>query len=207
LLAGVAVVQLLWPAMHRLPIATLRRSPGRAAWSPWFVVALFVVFATVSAFLRNTPVIGGMGDMGSLSSQERAAISWVGRSTPPNARLLVVAGTPWEIDRNSEWLPVLAHRKSVATVQGFEYRPLGEFALKKSQYIGLQRCASWVSRCLQDWSRTTGLSFTHVYLPKSPDRECCQLLRYSLERDPSYRLIYDGPGAAVFVRRTRATGS
>jgi len=206
LLAGVAVVQLLLPAMHRLPVATLRRSPGHAAWSPWFVLGLFIVFATVSAFLRNTPVIGGMGDMGSLSAQERAAIDWVGRSTPRDARLLVVAGTPWEIDRNSEWLPVLAHRKSVATVQGFEYRPLGEFARKKRQYIDLQACSGWVSRCLQDWSRATGLSFTHVYLPKSPDRECCGLLRYSLERDPSYRLLYDGPGAAVFARRARANG-
>jgi hypothetical protein len=207
LLAGVAVVQLLLPAMRRFPMATLRRSPGRAAWSPRFVLGLFVVFATASAFLKTTPVIGGMSDMGNLSPQELAAMSWVARETPPNARFLVVAGTPWEIDRNSEWLPVLAHRKSVATVQGFEYRPLGDFARKKRQYIDLQGCAGWVSRCLSDWSRSTGQAFTHVYIPKSPDRDCCRLLRYSLERDPSYRLIYDGPGAALFVRRSRLTAS
>jgi hypothetical protein len=207
LLAGVAVVQLLLPAMHRFPIATLRRSPGRAAWSPAFVLGIFVVFAGVSALLRNTPVIGGMGDMGSLSPQERTAMSWVAQETPPDAKILVVAGTPWEIDRNSEWLPVLAHRKSVATVQGYEYRPLGEFARKKRQYIDLQGCAGWVSRCLLDWSRSTGLGFTHVYIPKSPDRDCCRLLRYSLERDPSYRIIYDGPGAELFVRRSRQSGS
>jgi hypothetical protein len=78
-----------------------------------------------------------MSDMASLSPQERAAIDWVGRRTPVNANILIVAGTPWEIDRNSEWLPVLARRKSVATVQGFEYRPIGEFARKKQQYIDL----------------------------------------------------------------------
>jgi len=202
LLAGVAVVQLLLPAMRRVPLATLRRSPGRAAWSPQFVLGLFLVFCTVSALLRNTPVLGGMRDMGSLSPQERAAMSWVQRRTPANAKFLVIAGTPWEIDRNSEWLPVLAHRQSVATVQGFEYRPIGEFARKKRQYIDLQGCASWVSRCLQDWSRATGDGFTHVYIPKSPDRDCCHLLRYSLERDLSYRMIYDGPGAVLFARRS-----
>jgi len=202
LLAGVAVVQLLLPAMRRVPLATLRRSPGRAAWSPQFVLGLFLVFCTVSALLRNTPVLGGMRDMGSLSPQERAAMSWVQRRTPANAKFLVIAGTPWDIDRNSEWLPVLAHRQSVATVQGFENRPIGQFARKTRQYIDLQGCASWVSRCLQDWSRATGDGFTHVYIPKSPDRDCCHLLRYSLERDLSYRMIYDGPGAVLFARRS-----
>jgi len=202
LLAGVAVVQLLLPAMRRVRVATLRRSPGGAGWSPQFVLGLFVVFCSASALLRSTPVLGGMRDMGSLSPQERAAMSWVERWTPANAKFLVVAGTPWEIDRNSEWLPVLAHRQSVATVQGFEYRPIGEFARKKRQYVDLQGCAGWVSRCLQDWSRATGVGFTHVYLPKSPDRDCCHLLRYSLERDPSYRMIYDGPGAVLFSRRS-----
>jgi hypothetical protein len=128
-------------------------------------------------------------------------MSWVEQETSPDARFLIVSGTPWEIDRNSEWLPVLANRKSVATVQGYEWRPVGEFARKKREYVKLQGCAGWTSQCLQDWSRSTGVGFTHVYIPKSPDRPCCDLLRYSLDRDPAYRLIYDGPGAALFVRR------
>ncbi|MFL5473886.1 MAG: hypothetical protein ACJ8AM_16150 [Gemmatimonadales bacterium] len=204
LLAGVTVVQLLLPVMRRLPVSTLRRSPGKAAWPPQVVLGLFLVFAAVSAFVRNTPVMGGMSDMGSLSHQELAAMGWLARETPSDARFLIVAGTPWEIDRNSEWFPVLAQRKSVATVQGFEYRPLGEFARKKRQYIDLQGCAGWVSQCLQDWSRATGQSYSHVYIPKSPERNCCRLLRYSLERDPGYRMIYDGPGAVLFVRRPQS---
>ena len=200
LLAGVAVAQVLLPAMRRLPVPTLRRSPGRAAWSPEFVLGLFTVFATISAFVK-TPIPGGMTDMGTLSPQEREAMSWVAEETAPDARFLVVSGTPWEIDRTSEWLPVLAHRKSVATVQGLEWRPIGEFAQRKREYNELQGCAGWVSRCLRDWSRTTGVGFTHVYIPKSPDRDCCHVLRYSLERDRDYRLIYDGPGAVLFARR------
>jgi hypothetical protein len=201
LLAGVAVAQLLLPAMRRLPTPTLRRSPGRAAWSPEFVLGLFTVFATISAFIK-TPIPGGMTDMGSLSADEREAMTWVARETSPDARFLVVSGTPWEIDRTSEWLPALAHRKSVATVQGLEWRPIGEFARRKREYNDLQGCAGWVARCLRDWSRTTGVGYTHVYIPKSPDRDCCQLLRYSLERDRDYRLIYDGPGAVLFARRS-----
>lgn len=201
MLAGVAVAQLLLPAMRRLCIPTLSRSPGRVAWSPTLVLGLFLSFATITALIRSSDVAGGLKDTRSLSPEERTAISWVARETPADAQILVVAGSPWEIDRNSEWLPVLANRKSVATVQGYEYRPLGEFAQKKRQYIDLQGCAEWVSQCLKDWSVATGVTFTHVYIPKSPGRACCRMLRYSLEHDRAYRVIYDGPGAIVFSRR------
>jgi hypothetical protein len=200
LLAGVAVAHLLLPALRRLPVSALRRNPGRAGWSPEFVLGLFVVFAGISAVLR-TPIPGGIGDMAALSPDEREAMSWVAQQTTPDARMLVVAGTPWEIDRTSEWLPVLAHRKSVATVQGYEWRPIGEFARKKRQYNDLQGCAAWVSQCVTDWSRSTGQWYTHIYIPKSPERDCCRLLRYSLENDRRFREIYDGPGAVVFALR------
>jgi hypothetical protein len=201
LLAGVGVAHLLLPAMRDIPLPTLRRTPGRAAWPAAVVLGLILAFATASAFVRNPAKPGGLTDLGGLSWQERAAMSWVERETSPDARFLIVSGTPWEIDRNSEWLPVLANRKSVATVQGYEWRPVGEFARKKREYANLQGCAGWTSQCLQDWARSTGVGFTHVYIPKSPDRPCCNLLRYSMDRDPAYRLIYDGPGAALFVRR------
>jgi hypothetical protein len=201
LLAGVGVTHLLLPALRQIPVPTLRRTPGRAAWPASVVLGLLLAFATASAFVRNPAKPGGLTDLGGLSWQERAAITWVERETSPDARFLIISGTAWEIDRNSEWLPVLANRKSVATVQGYEWRAVGEFAKKKREYVNLQGCAAWTSQCLQDWARSTGVGFTHVYIPKSPDRPCCQLLRYSLDRDPAYRLIYDGPGAALFVRR------
>jgi hypothetical protein len=204
LLAGVAVAHLLLPAMRAIGAPTLRRTPGYAHWSPEVVLGVFLVFATVTALLR-TPIPAGIGDMGALSPAERQAMAWVSEETSPDARFLIVAGTPWEIDRTSEWLPALASRRSVATVQGFEWRPIGEFARKQREYDALQACAGWFSSCLRDWSRTTGESFTHVYIPKQPDRDCCRLLRYSLERDPGYRMIYDGPGAVLFERRTRRT--
>jgi hypothetical protein len=200
LLAGVAVAQLLLPAMRGLRVATLRGNPRRAGWSPRIVLGLFTLFAAVSAVL-HTPIPGGVNDMSALSPQERQAFRWVAARTPERARFLIVAGTPWEIDRTSEWLPALTGRKSVATVQGYEWRPIGEFARKKREYNALQSCAGWVSRCLRDWSRATNQFYTHVYIPKSPERDCCHLLRYSLERDPNYRVIYNGPGAELFVRR------
>jgi hypothetical protein len=203
MLAGVAVVHLLLPAMRQPLGVTLRRNPGRARWGPVAVLALFLVFSTLSALTRNPRVVGGLPELVGLSRGERAAMAWVERETPPSARILVVAGTSWEIDKNSEWLPVLADRVSPGTVQGYEWRPLGEFARKKREYINLQACAGWVSSCLTDWSRATGVWYTHVYLPKPATGDCCRVLRYSLDRNPNYRLVYDGPGAALYARRMR----
>jgi hypothetical protein len=203
MLAGVAVVHLLLPAMRRPLGVTLRRNPGRARWTPAALLALFLGFSTLTALTRSPRVIGGLPDLVGLSPGEREAMAWVGRETPASARVLVVAGTPWEIDKNSEWLPVLGRRVSVATVQGYEWRPLGQFARKKREYIELQGCAWWVSACLTNWSRATGVRYTHVYLPKPVHGDCCRLLRYSLDRDPAYRLVYDGPGAALYARRLR----
>ncbi|MBA3521362.1 MAG: hypothetical protein H0T90_02505 [Gemmatimonadales bacterium] len=202
LLAGVTVVHLLLPAISRATApATLRRNPGRHAWAPAAVLGLFLVFSTVTAFLRRPEVTGGLPDLTSLSPAERAAMRWVANETPRSARMLVVSGTPWEIDRSSEWLPVLGERVSVATVQGYEWRPVGQFVSKKRQYNDLQGCARWISACLADWSRSTGVGYTHVYIPRSANRECCHLLLYSLARDPEYQRVYDQAGAVVFVRR------
>jgi hypothetical protein len=134
----VAIVHLLLPAMRRPLGVTLRRNPGRARWTPAVLLALFLVFSTISALTRSPRVIGGLPDLVGLSPGEREAMAWVEHETPASARILVVAGTPWEIDKNSEWLPVLGQRVSVATVQGYEWRPVGEFARKKREYIDLQ---------------------------------------------------------------------
>jgi len=203
MLAGVALVHLLLPAIRHPLGVTLRRNAGRARWTPAVILGLFLVFATVSALTRSPRVVGGLPELVSLSPAERAAMAWVDRETPASARILVVAGSPWEIDKNSEWLPVLGHRVSVGTVQGYEWRPIGEFAQKKREYIQLQSCAWWVSDCLSTWSRATGVWYTHVYLPKPATGECCRMLRYSLDRDPEYRLVYDGAGAAIYARRIR----
>ncbi|HUR94006.1 MAG TPA: hypothetical protein VMY76_05455 [Gemmatimonadales bacterium] len=203
MLAGVALVHLVLPVIRHPVGVTLRRNAGRARWTPAAILGLFIVFATLSALTRNPRVVGGLPEMVALSPGERSAMAWVDQETPASAKILVVAGSPWEIDKNSEWLPVLARRVSVATVQGYEWRPVGQFIAKKREYIDVQGCAGWTTACLSDWSRRTGVWYTHVYLPKPATGACCRVLRYALDRDLDYRLVYDGPGAAIYARRIR----
>jgi hypothetical protein len=204
LLAGVAVAQLLLPAMRRAwsggAPATLRRSPGRRGWSPQFVLGCFAAFSTITVLLRTPNLAGGLPDLVGLTKAERDALTWLRSGTPASARILVVAGSPWEIDLHSEWLPVLGRRVSVATVQGYEWRPQGEFIAKKREYVELQGCAGWWVECVEDWARRTSQTYDYLYVPRRPQRECCAQLQVSLAHARGYRRVYDGPGAVVYQR-------
>jgi hypothetical protein len=153
------------------------------------------------------PVLGE-GLLNDLPFEERVAMSWIAEHTPSDSTFIVITSldNPW-IDRSSEWFPVLAQRKSVATVQGTEWFPEGEMNNAWIQYLLLQQCAFKKTNCLDEWHADIGKNFSHIYVRKelhgniiqSPD--CCYALRDDLEDDPSYQLIYENLGAAVFEKR------
>ncbi|MBW3629617.1 MAG: hypothetical protein KY464_09985 [Gemmatimonadetes bacterium] len=191
---------------------------------PVLVLAFLVAYASLAALapLKKGPsaLVGAGRALESLAPEDRAAMRWVARKTSPASRFLVITGSGWEPkivwawgarsgwadDRVSEWFPVLAERTSVATVQGSEWFPGDAFAKSIHSYEAVQRCANWTSECLDEWSAEAGRTFTHVYVPKSlvahkdPDFQCCQTLWASLEEDPRYQRVYDGPAAAIYAR-------
>jgi hypothetical protein len=168
------------------------------------VLGAMALYAAISAFIVTPRFLTGT------RPDERAAMAWAASNTPSDARFLIVSGDNWALDRPSEWFPVLAHRQSVATVQGYEWVEDGAFARRLSAYRLLQLCSGRDRACLTGWAWTNATQFDYVYLPKltpnqaalvSDDRECCPALRASLRADASYQVVYDGDGATIFARR------
>ena len=126
---------------------------------------------------------------------------WVAEETPPSSRFLVIPSTGWETAKTLEWFPVLADRVSLATVQGTEWLPSDAFTDRTDAYDALFECGYRVARCLDAWAAGTGMTFTHVYIPRPPAGQCCWTLLASLAEDPRYDLIYNGPGATIYVRQ------
>ena len=115
-------------------------------------------------------------------------MQWIATHTAVDSSFLVVTKYGFWEDRTSEWFPVLAHRLSLATVQGYEWIP-NAFFQRWNRFDALQECA------------------THVYLRKGMGKldffkneieQCCGWLQRSLESSADYELVYDGAGAAVF---------
>jgi hypothetical protein len=96
---------------------------------------------------------------------------------------------------------VLAKRASVATVQGTEWLHAGTFETRERQYDELQGCGAWGPECVERWSLTHEIPYTHVYIPKTLAFPCCEPLLAALEHDAAYRLVFANPAAAIFERQ------
>jgi hypothetical protein len=214
LLAGIGVSEVLIPLLRRArsrwwhhPPATspatevVPLGAGRAPWAAVAVLGTLLAFAASSAMLRMSGLPGGISDLAALSREERWAMRWLARTTPSLSRILVVSQTSWEIDKSSEWLPVIGERVSVATVQGTEWLPRGAFHRRQNEFNAVQGCGSWSAECLDQWREATGQDFTHVFIPKANPWQCCRQLLHALRRSPDYALVYDGPGATIFTHR------
>lgn len=205
LLAGIGISEWLLPLLSRAPRPTMEASGevsgeggGAKGLLGQGVLAFIFLYALLSALAPGRPLLEP------LSPEERQAMAWVAGHTPPESRFLVLTGDHWPEDRSAEWFPVLAGRVSVATVQATEWLP--GFERRARGYVTLQRCARQDVACLERWAQQAGVAFSHVYVARRPavargaSGDCCSGLLSALFCDRGYRLLYDGPGAAVFGR-------
>src|SRR5262249_55115738 len=88
------------------------------SWQVFAVLGFMLLYALVGAMIRK-PGLGGEGEfLVSLSAGQRSAMHWIAEETPASSKFLVIPRTAWQVDKESEWFPVLAKRPSLATVQG-----------------------------------------------------------------------------------------
>jgi len=205
MLAGAGAVELL----IRLPAQwSERTAPSRlgaflrAGRVPVALGAVLLALAIVDAFgSTQAPTWRGFA----LSDAQRSAIQEAG-GLAPNADYLVVTDRFWAVDATSEWFPTLSGARSAATVQGREWVGSTEFRASVDASEALRECANAGSDCLDAWSESWGMGFTHVFIPKGSlsgplgEDDCCTGLRLLLAQDDAYGVIHDGPGATIFER-------
>jgi hypothetical protein len=95
--------------------------PARAA-----TVAAVAAAAAV-LFQAERGIAAGKASYRPVDRELRAAMAWVA-ATHPRSAFLVVTDQPWWLDASAEWFPILAHARSVNTVQGREWLPDRAFA-------------------------------------------------------------------------------
>ena len=197
MLAGLAAVHLIWPLLAPRAHAD-RWSAIAAADSCWRQRAGARLGRRVgdrSIIVRNESAYSPR----SRRRSRRHAVD--GGAHRFLARVLVLTSSPWQIDKVSEWFPVLASRTSVATVQGSEWLPRRAFYT----FIGGRRVSVRAPRAEpRAWihsGENPSLQFTHVYVPTSPSTRCCDALLVALRGDSGFRPLYSGEGAEVFARR------
>lgn len=113
-----------------------------------------------------------------LSALERQGMKWAANQTDPDSSFVVVSGSPWFVDAEAEWFPVLANRLSIATVQGYEWLEGDAFRVQHERADLLLRCAAASDGpCIERWLDDAG-GADYLYLTRSPALasmgvECC----------------------------------
>ncbi len=142
-----------------------------------------------------------------LRKPERTAMSWINNNTGVESEFIVVSSYPdwaWFLDTTSEWFPALAKRKSLATVQAYEWLP--DFSGRLKLNSKFKRCNDYDLNCLNQLILDTELRYTHIYISKKTKLEpdlpaCCTLLINSIGRSADFRLIFENEGVLVYERK------
>jgi hypothetical protein len=199
LLAGIGVVSVVLPAL--MAAAPDPRGRRRARMIAIVALAGLVVYTGAWALTRDQDYGGEGWTLESLTPAQRQAMAWLRDATPPRSRVLVVSGTWWPMDRTSEWLPVLAGRPSVATVQGYEWVPGGVFDARLKQYEVVQTCGGKGLHCLEQWLAYTGSTLDYLFIPRIPPQPCCSKLLQELAASPRWTRVFANDGAIIYQRR------
>jgi hypothetical protein len=141
--------------------------------------------------------------MDSLPRAQRDAMAWVAGHTPPTSAFVVASSAAqWIADPVDAWFPALTARASVATPNGAEWLPHGEFARRVRMYGQLKRCPAIDEECLDLLVTAYGARFTHVYVSK-PASPAAPGPLTTLASSNRFVVVYDGPGAIVYATRQR----
>ena len=166
--------------------------------------AYFLVYLLIAAYLA--------APRQALTESQRQSMQWIRENTPATSQFAVISGiSPAGIDYVSEWFPALTDRTSVATPQGYEWFPDQVFNARWKAHSELQRCQRQGTGCLAAWAVDARITYTHVYVVKTPGIEGAEELEGRLYEllleSPSYVAIYDQKDVAVFTYRPVSPGA
>lgn len=156
--------------------------------------------AAVALFLSLIGALGSVVDSSSklhpLGGETIAAMRWLAEEGP-DGPVLVPTSEVWGFDDVGEWLPAIAERRSIGTVQGSEWLGSDGFDAQLATHESILSCAGSTAACYRALAPDAVL-----FIPKgrlaglfSPS-DCCPALRETLAAD-GYEIIYDGEGATI----------
>jgi len=193
LLAGSALTETILPLLqkisHRNETHLLNNKTVR------FFLGFIIVYSAMSSY-----ALASLNQQEStLVKKDLEAFYWVEANTPPVSQFLILTGQHHLRNPVSEWFPVLANRRSQATVFGYEWVPDGRFRERIDEYKVLQTCLYENTSCLENWSGEVNADFSHVYIRNQTDPERFPLSLY-LQDNPEYGLVFQNEQTMIFQK-------
>ncbi len=162
ILAAIALIELIFPALSEIEGKIANRSFGRLLQgrSEKFLLYYFLICLLL-----------GMLNYSMTSSEHRVSPSareifeWIQLQTPVESRFLVLTGSSDGFaDWANEWFPALTNRISLTTIQGFEWIDGTEFAKRVDVMRRFQQCGEAYSAlaCVEDVASEANLQYDYI---------------------------------------------
>ena len=202
LLIGYALENVILPALH--PGKEKINSPGNIQRELERVLGgktmrYFILFVFAYSLMSAYTTGQNIKDDISLQPADLESFAWVRENTPADSQFLLVTVQHPFRDAWSEWFPVLAERRSQATVFGYEWVNDGQFRERVDAYNDLQACSYQDTACLSEWEQGAQGAFSYVYLWNRGGSSRYPLTIH-LQQDANYSLVFQNEQTAIFQR-------
>ncbi len=140
---------------------------GRGPMAHWAVRGLL---GFLCAYMLVMAVYAGMQlAQVHVTSEDRAAFTWIGSHTPSTSRFLILTGgAEMFCSPVQEWFPALTGRVSESTLQGHEWTSEGTFPERQSTLQQIQLCVGQDEprACIGEQVARLGLQYDYVYITR-----------------------------------------
>jgi len=137
-----------------------------------------------------------------VSPQHHDAFEWIKMNAPSDSKFLILTGkTDLFADYLNEWFPVLTDRRSLTTIQGYEWMGDGLFAKNVESMQGLQQCPvkDGVLNCIESIAKQAELDYDYIYVARiNGDITWGDNLIYELQNRDQYTQSYFNQYSAIF---------
>jgi hypothetical protein len=162
---------------------------------------IFLLFLIVYLFIGayTYKFIDGKADL-HLTADEYQAMIWIRDKTGKDAILMHLPPNSsyqdWWNDYIGEWLPAIARRHSLATVQGYEWVP-GSFIERVEKYGALRKCTTQGVACVENWLINYDHRVNYLLLSK---RQHPLIILDDFRKSNELKTVFNNADVMIFER-------
>jgi hypothetical protein len=125
------------------------------------------IFFLLMGFQMLVSAISAVQRIPRLQSSELKVCEWTIQETPKYSSFLILSDKQPMSDPLAEWFPALTGRKSIATVQGYEWIENPGLIEKIQSHLDLQTCIDSDISCLKNWKARNNARFDYLIINKT----------------------------------------
>lgn len=192
MLAAIAISDLIFPTLANISrgVNSTDKQKLLRSGAEWAIL-LYLIFS----LLIGTQIFIPSLLAGRTTAQHRNAMEWSKKNTPASSAFLIITHEIFPLnDPINEWFPVIADRKSLTTIQGYEWLEDEDFNERLKLLESIQQCID--VECLENKAQKAGISFSYLYIASPESR-----LGFELRNSSTYILVFENENALVFKKR------